>query len=195
MSAAVETPRREEIAAASAALFRRQGYPQTSIRDLAAALEIKSSSLYYHFENKEEILFAIAHGLMLDFVEQVTAPLLSGDDPGAQVAAMVEAHLRFDLANLDRVLVSAHERHSLPEDRQRTVNALRARHRRALETVLTAGAERGVFTLADPRVAASGLLDLLSGVKEWYRPRRDGSVEQLVATYQGYAAGMLGASR
>ena len=195
MSAAVETPRRQEIVASSAALFRRQGYAQTSIRDLAAALEIKSSSLYYHFENKEEILYAIAHGLMLDFVAEVTAPLLSGGEPDQQVAAMVDAHLRFDLANLDRVLVSAHERHSLPDDKQRPINALRARHRRALEAVAGAGAERGIFAIADPRVAASGLLDLLSGAKEWYQPGRDGSLDQLVATYRGFAAGMLGVAR
>jgi AcrR family transcriptional regulator len=191
---ATASPRRDEIVKVSARLFSRDGYRETSIRDIAAALDIKSASLYYHFANKDQILFAIAHGLMEDFVAEVT-PLL-GDgaaaDPAGAIEAAVGAHLRFDFANLDRVLVSAHERQSLPLDMQKPINALRARHRHAVQAVVEAGAADGAFAVDSPRLATSALLDLLTGVKEWYHPPRDGRLDALVDAYRGYALALLG---
>ncbi len=189
-----DSPRRDEIVAVSARLFSRAGYRDTSIRDIATALGIKSASLYYHFANKDQILFAIAHGLMEDFVAEVT-PLLDGaatDDPAAAIGAAVDAHLRFDFANLDRVLVSAHERRSLPDDLQRPINALRARHRHAVQAVVAAGAADGTFAVASPELATNALLDLLTGVKEWYHPPRDGRLDELVASYRRFALALLG---
>ncbi len=186
------TPRSREIAAVSARLFRQSGYRETSIRDIANALEIKSASLYYHYENKDDILFAIANGLMQDFVAEVTPVLREHDDPVAAVAAVVEAHLRFEFARLDEVLVSSRERRSLPPGLQRPINNLRARHRHALRDRIAQGAAAGAFAVEDPALAANAVLDLLGGVKEWYHPPRDGGLDGLIVTYQRYALALLG---
>lgn len=37
-------------------MFARSGYDSVSIRDIAAAVDIKESSIYYHFKNKQDIL-------------------------------------------------------------------------------------------------------------------------------------------
>lgn len=193
MKAAAES-RRDEIVAVSAALFRSHGYRDASVRDIAKALDIKSASLYYHFESKDDILVAIALGLMEDFVAEVTPVLAEHpDDPVAAIKAVVDVHLRFDFANLDRVIVSARERRSLPEELQRPINVLRARHRRAVQRVVEAGEAQGTFVLAaSPRTVTSALLDLITGVKEWYHPPRDGRLETLIAHYQSFVLALLG---
>lgn len=188
------SPRAAEIVAVSAGLFRQVGYRDTSIRDIAAALDIKSASLYYHFEKKDDILVAIAHGLMRDFVEQVTPLLDAHADPVTAIEATVEAHLRFDFARLDEVLVSARERRSLPEELQRPINALRARHRHTLQRRIEDGVAQGLFTADAPSLTASAVLDMLTGVKEWYHPPRDGRLDGVVATYQRFALALLGHS-
>lgn len=192
-----QSARAREIATVSARLFRDNGYRDTSIRDIATALEIKSASLYYHYENKDDILFAIAHGLMQDFVAEVTPVLGESEhpDPVEAIGAVVEAHLRFDFERLDEVLVSARERRSLPSDLQRPINNLRARHRHALRERIEAGAAQGAFVVENPTVAASAVLDLLTGVKEWYHPPRDGRLDGLVASYRGFALALLGHRR
>jgi AcrR family transcriptional regulator len=186
------SPRRAEILEVAALLFRRSGYRETSVRDIANALDIKSASLYYYFDNKHLILFAIMHGLMEQFVAEVTPVLASGRDPMDAIGEVVAAHLRFDFANLDRVIVSARERRSLSSELQRPINRLRARHRHALEAVIIAGIDEQVFSPADHRIAAAAVLDLLTGVKEWYRPPRDGRLDDLIATYRRYALAVLG---
>jgi AcrR family transcriptional regulator len=186
--------RRDEIVATSAGLFRARGYRDTSVRDIARALDIKSASLYYHFENKDQILFAIAHGLMEDFVAEVTPVLFANHDPVAAILGVVDVHLRFDVANHDRVIVSSRDRRSLPDELLAPINALRARHRRAVQGVVEVGVAVGAFTAASARTSTYALLDLLTGVKEWYHPPRDGRLEALVEEYRGFALALLGRS-
>ncbi|MFZ7087625.1 TetR/AcrR family transcriptional regulator [Curtobacterium sp. RRHDQ10] len=50
---------RTEILRVALDLFTRQGFEGTSIRDIAAALGVTKSSLYYHFENKDAIVQAL----------------------------------------------------------------------------------------------------------------------------------------
>src|SRR5258706_9227225 len=49
---------REQILAASLALFRDQGFDQTSMRDIAAAAGISLGSTYYYFPSKEALVYA-----------------------------------------------------------------------------------------------------------------------------------------
>ena len=53
-------PRRETIIEAASALFARNGYDGTSMRDIAAESGILAGSLYYYFASKEE-MFAAVH--------------------------------------------------------------------------------------------------------------------------------------
>lgn len=43
----------------SALLFSQHGYKGTTLRDIAAALDMKAGSLYYHFSSKEELVLEI----------------------------------------------------------------------------------------------------------------------------------------
>ncbi len=52
--------RRETIIEAASALFARNGYDGTSMRDIAAESGILAGSLYYYFASKEE-MFAAVH--------------------------------------------------------------------------------------------------------------------------------------
>lgn len=49
-------------------MFSNQGYDSVSIRDIAKAVNIKESSIYYHFKNKQDIL----NSLVSKFEEHVS---------------------------------------------------------------------------------------------------------------------------
>lgn len=53
------TPKKNEILDVSRRMFLERGYRETSLRDIAAVLDLKAASLYSHFKSKEEILEAI----------------------------------------------------------------------------------------------------------------------------------------
>ncbi|MDR1093204.1 MAG: TetR/AcrR family transcriptional regulator [Clostridiales bacterium] len=52
-------PTRERILHAAIKLFSDNGYNSTSMRDIAAAVEIRVASIYSHYSSKEEILQAV----------------------------------------------------------------------------------------------------------------------------------------
>ena len=47
--------RQIQIIDTAASLIKKNGFENTSMRDLAAALEIEASSLYNHISSKDEI--------------------------------------------------------------------------------------------------------------------------------------------
>ena len=54
---------KEKIRKAALRLFSTRGYKATTVREIAAAVGIKQSALYNHFENKEAILAALVEHL------------------------------------------------------------------------------------------------------------------------------------
>jgi AcrR family transcriptional regulator len=73
---------RAEILRVALDLFTRQGFEGTSIRDIAEALGVTKSSLYYHFENKDAIVAALVgdrRGELDDLLAWIDA---QPDDPG-----------------------------------------------------------------------------------------------------------------
>jgi AcrR family transcriptional regulator len=70
------TRRRGEIPDAAAALFAREGYRGTSMREVATAAGIQAGSLYHHFPSKEAIAVAT---LLRGFPAEVAAHQLGGD--------------------------------------------------------------------------------------------------------------------
>src|SRR5690348_434073 len=85
---------RGEIMNRAAALFYERGYAATSIRDIADAVGISSSTMYHHFTNKQDVLHAIISRFMTDFVA-ATVPVLRDTTvpPVHRVRSLVRLHL------------------------------------------------------------------------------------------------------
>jgi TetR/AcrR family transcriptional repressor of nem operon len=58
---------KDEIIFTSAQVFRKRGYNNTSMADLAEACGLTKGIFYHHFENKEELMKAVLHGVHLHF--------------------------------------------------------------------------------------------------------------------------------
>ncbi|MFD9335850.1 TetR/AcrR family transcriptional regulator [Streptomyces sp. NPDC060028] len=50
---------RQRIQDVALELFAEQGYEKTSLREIAARLEVTKAALYYHFKTKEDIIISI----------------------------------------------------------------------------------------------------------------------------------------
>jgi AcrR family transcriptional regulator len=89
---------RRLILEAAAGLFRQKGYAAVSLRDIADAVNMKTGSLYYHFDSKErlveEILTLGTQGAMAASIAAVEA-LGEDADPVDKLEAVFCAHTRF----------------------------------------------------------------------------------------------------
>lgn len=57
---------KDDVLKAAEVLFSKQGYQETSTRQIAAESGLKSGSIYHHFKSKEEIL----HALLKPFISE-----------------------------------------------------------------------------------------------------------------------------
>src|SRR6266536_994156 len=86
--------RREQIEAVASALFSDRGSKPTTMRDIAAALDIQGGSLYAHIPSKEAVLASIVEQAAERF-HQAVRPVAEGPGTaGERLRRMVDAHGR-----------------------------------------------------------------------------------------------------
>lgn len=98
---------RQKILNVSLELFSQNGYTAVSIRDICKYVEIKESSIYYHFENKQSIFdellnkfVEIAKGMMAQLENGITDGQNSFSDGFNTVAnCFFEQYLMDDFCN------------------------------------------------------------------------------------------------
>ncbi|WP_052765184.1 TetR/AcrR family transcriptional regulator [Mycolicibacterium obuense] len=152
-------------------LFAEEGYVASSMRMIANACGIRAPSIYEHFANKRELLFAAMTDVLGDFqafiVEVVDADL----EPGEQLHRLVGRHAAWQLRFPARAgawdsLAASHtvERHLLPEE----VTEFTRQRRLYLDVVtsLTAAA----FPSPQPHIRARAVLSLCDQIMSWSGP-------------------------
>ncbi|MBI5909810.1 MAG: TetR/AcrR family transcriptional regulator [Betaproteobacteria bacterium] len=89
----------------AARLFREKGYAATSMRDIAAAVDMLPGSLYYHFAAKEDLLVAVYEQGVRLITENVRAAVAKHVEPWQRLEAAAVAHLEVLLKTGDYALV------------------------------------------------------------------------------------------
>jgi len=172
-------------------LFTEKGYEAASVRDLAAELEIRPSSLYHHFPGKQHILFAICMRMQTDFNAEVMPELIADRPPDEAIAAAVHRHVLFGHRRKGEVVVNIRERRSLPPEQLAQVNGLRREYRDTMARVIEAGCERGVFCVGDAKLAAMAIVDMINGLPHWFKPHDEQDLERVADLYARAALALL----
>ena len=117
--------RREEILEIAVGLFAARGYHGVSMDDIGAAAGVTGPALYHHFAGKEAMLAAalipVSEGLLAGGRDRVAG---HRDDPRAALAALVDFHVEFALANPAVIALHLHELDRLPEEPRRQIRRL-----------------------------------------------------------------------
>ena len=171
MSVAARIPRSDNrspaVLDAAARLFREKGYAATSMRDIAAAVDMLAGSLYYHFAAKEDLLVAVYEEGVRQISEAVRAAIGRHGDPWERLEAAAAAHLAALLRQSDyaqvviRVLPS-----DVPKAAQHLTRLRDAYEKLFIELVevlpLPRDTDRTTFRLM--------LLGALNWTQNWFHP-------------------------
>jgi TetR/AcrR family transcriptional regulator, cholesterol catabolism regulator len=176
--------KQEDVVLRAAAVFARQGYDQTSVSDLAAALGIAAGGLYHYFGSKEQLLIAICDQLMEPLLEETRAILDDDDPPVEQLRRVTRAWVAHVVSHADHMLVFQQERHMLDHGPQwRAIRDSRKRFEALVDGVLARVADDGHAAFADRRVALSALLGMVNHTAQWFAPRGRLSAQALADGY------------
>jgi AcrR family transcriptional regulator len=181
----------DQVLESATRLFTEKGYEAASVRDIAADLEIRPSSLYHHFPGKQHILFAICMRMQTDFNAQVMPELIADRPPEEAIASAVRRQVLFGHRRKGEVVVNIRERRSLPAEQLAQVNGLRREYRDTMARVIEAGRDRGVFRVEDPKLAAMAIVDMINGLPHWFKPRDEEDLERVADLYARSALALL----
>jgi TetR/AcrR family transcriptional regulator, cholesterol catabolism regulator len=84
---------RDDILLAAAEVLRRNGYEATTMKDIAAQVNLTAASLYHHFTNKDSLLLAVLEGGLEHAIEMIE-PVVQSNRPNAdKLREMVLHHI------------------------------------------------------------------------------------------------------
>lgn len=84
---------RDDIILAAADVLRRNGYEATTMKDIAAQVNLTAASLYHHFTNKDTLLLAVLEGGLQHVIERID-PVVSSQIPCAdKLREMIRLHV------------------------------------------------------------------------------------------------------
>jgi AcrR family transcriptional regulator len=162
--------REEEILRAAADLFFRKGFHATSLEDIARAVGIRKSGLYYYARTKDDLLFGVVRQglqLMIDELQEIaTAP----DGPEGRLRGAVENHVRRMDSHWSTMGVILREDRSVSSAHRARYVALRDAYEALFRGLVRDGVEAGAFRACDPATVARAILGMCSWLAVWYRP-------------------------
>jgi AcrR family transcriptional regulator len=186
------TARQAEIRRIATELFAEHGYRAVGMRAIAEAVGIRTSSLYYHFESKEEILYSIALDLTRDFVEE-HVPILAGPGTASErLAEFVRQHVEFFVRHRREEKVGKRELRELSPEHYEAVTHHKRVYQQRIQTFIADAAAAGEFQVIDPKLTSVALLDMLNGINGWYREGGRLTVRQVADHYAMLALRILG---
>jgi AcrR family transcriptional regulator len=186
-AAAPAPERARELQRAAASLFFAKGYEATTIREIADALGIKSASLYYHWESKETILFDLIRSTMEQLVAGVRSVLDAEPRHDRRLAGVVVHHVVLHALRPREATLGETELRSLTGERYREVVGMRDGYELLVLGVLEGGARAGAFAALDLKLTAYSIISQCTNVGIWFRPDGRLSLDDVAATYAGFA--------
>jgi len=161
---------RDEILDAAAEIIVREGYDACTMRAVAALVDMKAGSLYYHFKSKDEIVEEILNQGIETLYARVSGTIrgLPKEAPFAQrLSAAVEVHIT-SLIGKDQRYMHVYEH--LPLVIRRRSRKMREKYAQLWHDLFADGVASGEADAAhDLRLLVPYFLGGLNRVPEWSR--------------------------
>lgn len=185
---------RRRILEGALRLFATRGFHGSSMRDLAASIELQPSAIYVHFASKEHLLAELVRAGHEAHHEEIRLAMLeAGSDPVAQLCALVRAHVRVHTGYPALAIVVNSELEALSADLAAPGLALRNQSVALLQAVIDRGTAMGCFSQPSTAVVAAAIGAIGLRIPYWYSPEHGIDADELVEIHVQLALRMLGA--
>lgn len=156
--------RRDEILRATIEQVTQHGFTQTRVADVAAALDISTGLVFYHFESKEALLSAaFAYAAERD-LERLDAAASGRGSAARRLAKILRMYGPEDSGAGWSLWIDAWATGLRSPEMAEVSQGLDVRWKDTVADVIRQGVERGEMTCADPSGAAWRITAMLDGL-------------------------------
>lgn len=174
----------DDIIRAAADVLRENGYDATTMKDIAARVNLTAASLYHHFRSKDFLLLAVLESGLTHAIAQIEPITCSTLSIPEKLTSMVKVHIRevtanpavgaamvFEIRALMNVATyprSAEERAELISRRDEFFQQ-RDTFENLFREVIRHGIHSGLFREVDAAIVTKAMLGAQNWVGVWYK--------------------------
>jgi AcrR family transcriptional regulator len=176
--------KREAVIRAAARAFSERGYHNTSIDEIAAALNVTKPTIYYYVANKEQLLLEC----ILTGLERVLAPFRrprpAGMSAREQLNGTIRHYAQAIASEYGGCMVRAEDLGLAPASLAR-IKKLKSEIDHAIRQLLEEGVRDGSIDTQDPKMSAFALAGALNWIAHWYRENQSMTAAQIAEAFVG----------
>src|SRR6516164_5361216 len=171
------------LRSAAIQLLAERSYQGMNLRLLASKLRLQAGSLYNYIDSKQQLLFWLMKDTTERLLREFDATIAGIHDPVQQMLKFVAFHVGYHIANRKEASVLMTEMRNLSQQNYRAIKQLQRLYTDKIQELVDRGCDQGRFRVEDSRIATFVLLQMLTSVARWYRPRGRFTEDQLISVY------------
>jgi AcrR family transcriptional regulator len=168
----------ESVLRIAVAVFNERGYDGTSMEDLARALGVTKSAIYYHVPGKEQLLGRALDVALDGLFTMIADPRASSGTAISRLEWVVRQSVAILVERLPYVKLLLRVHGNSPTE-LRALERRREFDRFITALVKEAAADGDLRPDIDPSLATRLLFGTVNSIAEWYQPERGGSADSL----------------
>jgi AcrR family transcriptional regulator len=159
--------RKKQILHTAAQLFKERGYSAVTMRDLAAAMDMKAASLYNHISGKQEILATLILEVANEFTAGMDAIEVDDKSAFAKAEQLILLHITIALEYTNALAVLNTDWMHLEGKAYQEYILLRKTYELDFKKILQSGISTGEFKNISVETMLFNLLSTLRSIYLW----------------------------
>lgn len=151
----------------AARMFADHGFHQTTIEQIAVALEVSKPTIYYYIDSKEDILFQILQIALADLDERL--PRQAGGPAKAidRLERFLQIYAEIILSDFGVCMALVTDRSLNPEQRKK-LRTLKKEFEIRFRNIIADGQRDGSILVDNPRFYANAVLGAYNWMPQWF---------------------------
>jgi AcrR family transcriptional regulator len=171
--------RKKQILKTAAQLFKERGYSAVTMRDLAAAMDMKAASLYNHISGKQEILATLILEVAHEFTAGMNAVERNDKSAFAKAEQLILLHIKIALEYTNALAVLNTDWMHLEGPEYQEYIRLRKNYELDFKKILESGIATGDFKSMNVETLLFNLLSTLRSIYLWIPKKSANEVADL----------------
>lgn len=170
---------RQQILAAAARVFARQGYDRTTMDDIAAEMGGSKGILYYQFQSKQDLIVETRRATSGGAAERLEAIAARPLPPLERMELAVSDLIATNFNELSRHVILTSVTLGLDKPHAAKVRTIERRYEKALIGLIEEGMASGVFASGNAKVVALTIIQTCLSPARWYREGKGASANEV----------------
>jgi AcrR family transcriptional regulator len=146
----------------AASVFATKGYHETTVDEIAQAMGVAKGTIYYNFENKEDLYVSVVQAGVALFGQQLQQAVNGGKTTEERIANLIVCQLKFFEGESDLVSLFLTELFGNDPLRSQLASRMLSDCLQIFRSCIEAGIEAGDLRRIDPENATSSLFGMIA---------------------------------